>query len=453
MGRPIFSKRKLFSSTAWQIRFALWGGAVLVGLVATLFAGAAEHANGLFVGIVSEHPLAALVISPAGLILVTWLTRRFVPEAKGSGIPQTLAALDHRAKGSLRDSMLSLRVALGKIVLALLGLCSGASIGREGPTVHIGAAIMHSLGRFVKYPPHYMERALILGGGAAGVAAAFNTPLAGVVFAIEEMSRSFEEQASGVMLTAVIFAGMTALVIAGNYTYFGSTAVVFSYGADWIAILVCGTIGGLLGGLFSQGLISGSRLIAPFAGRRPLLLAGICGLALAVIGLSSGGLSYGTGYIEAERIISEGARIDPWYPLQKMGATLVSYLSGIPGGIFAPSLATGAGLGSDLAALMPGISGTAVVILGMAAYFTGVVQTPITAFVIVMEMTDNHDMLLPLMATAFIANAVSRLVCPTPIYRALASSFLDLRTPAAAPEPAREFRPDLEEEEPAEPRR
>jgi H+/Cl- antiporter ClcA len=108
----------------------------------------------------------------------------------------------------------------------------------------------------------------------------------------------------------------------------------------------------------------------------------------------------------------------------KMLATLFSYLSGIPGGIFAPSLATGAGLGAQIAGWLPNLPVSAVIILGMVGYFTGVVQTPITAFVIVMEMTDNQDLLLPLMATAFVAYVTSRLVCPKPIYRVLALGFL-----------------------------
>ncbi|SCZ51557.1 H+/Cl-antiporter ClcA [Thiohalomonas denitrificans] len=449
----IFSSRKLFSSAAWQIRMALWGGAVLVGVVAILFAEMADGANHIFAAIVHDYPLAALVLSPLGLMAITWLTRHYFQGAEGSGIPQTLAALDPRTKGEMQNRILSVRVAVGKILMATLGLLSGASIGREGPTVHIGAAIMFSLGRWVKYPPHYLQRALILSGGAAGIAAAFNTPLAGVVFAIEEISRSFEENTSGVMLTGVIFAGMTALILAGNYTYFGSTDVLFTYGADWIAIPVCGVAGGLLGGIFSQILISGSRRLVPFYRAHPLWLAGLCGLAVAVIGLLSGNLTYGTGYAEAQQIISEGEQIAPAYPFLKMLATIASYLSGIPGGIFAPSLAAGAGLGADLATLMPGISATAIIILGMAAYFTGVVQTPITAFVIVMEMTDNQEMLLPLMATAFIANGVSRLVCPTPIYRALATAFLEVTAPKVKKEPPlpADFRPDLEEESGTEP--
>lgn len=425
MGRHIHrSKRKILSATAWRIRFALWGGAVVVGLLATVFAVASEHAESIFSAATEERPWLALIITPAGLMLVSWLTLRFFPGSQGSGIPQTLVALEVGARDRLREQVLTVRIAVGKIFLTLLGLCSGASIGREGPTVHIGAAMMLSMGKWVRFPPHYMERSLILAGGAAGISAAFNTPLAGIVFAIEEISRSFEEKTSGVVLTAVILAGVTALIVLGNYNYFGSISASLDSGADWIAVPLCGIAGGLLGGLFSQGLLWGARVLAPIYRSRPLMVAGLCGLALAIIGLASGSLAYGTGYEEAKQIIAAGAPIDAGYPFYKILASIASYLSGIPGGIFAPSLATGAGLGADIATFLPDISVSVVIILTMVGYFTGVVQTPITAFVIVMEMTDNHDLLLPLMATAFIAEGVSRLVCPTPIYRALARAFL-----------------------------
>ena len=243
------------------------------------------------------------------------------------------------------------------------------------------------------------------------------------------MGRSFEEDTNGVMLTAVIFAGLTSLMVLGNYNYFGSTTAELGSLKEWLVIPVCGVTGGILGGLFSHGLIISSRKLIPVARKRPLQLAGICGFLVALIGLFSGNLSYGTGYAEAKTIIATGINPDPLYPLYKLLATVASYLSGIPGGLFAPSLATGAGLGVDLAGWFPEVSVAAVTILGMVAYFTGVVQTPITAFVIVMEMTDNHTMLLPLMATAFIASTVSKLFCPEPIYRALARAFLSPASP------------------------
>ena len=426
------SSQSLLCPDAWKIRILFWSGAVIVGLVATGFALSTEFVDHSFHQLIQSSPYLPLVICPLGLMLVSWMTRRFFPGSQGSGIPQSIAALqmiDHTS----RTAVLSFRIAFGKILLTLIGLLSGASIGREGPTVHIGAAIMFSLGRFAKFPHHYMDKGLILAGGAAGIAAAFNTPLAGILFAVEEMGRSFEERTSGVLLTAVFIAGITAISIQGNYTYFGSTDASLETSQFLLPIIVCGLVGGLLGGLFSTVLIHGSRRIAPLIKRRPLVIAAVCGLGIAIVGLLSGNTVYGTGYEEAQALITGTSTAPDGYPAYKMIATVFSYLSGIPGGIFAPSLAAGAGVGAELTHWLPGIPASAIIILGMVGYFTGVVQTPITAFVIVMEMTDNHDLLLPLMATAFIAYGTSRLVCPTPIYRILALGFLPV-VPAPEPE-------------------
>lgn len=417
------SGKALLSPDAWKIRFLFWTGAIIVGLTATGFALATAQADHAFHLLVKSHPYLPFVICPLGLMLVAWLTRRFFPGSQGSGIPQSIAALqmvEHRS----RTAVLSFRIAIGKILLTLVGLLSGASIGREGPTVHIGAAIMFSLGRFAHFPYHYMDKGLILAGGAAGIAAAFNTPLAGIIFAVEEMGRSFEERTSGVLLTAVFLAGITAIAIQGNYTYFGSTGASLAPSQFLLPIMVCGIVGGLLGGLFSTLLITASRKISPLAKRRPLLVAAACGLGIATVGLLSMNTAYGTGYEEAKAIITGTSDLPSNYPFAKMAATTLSYLSGIPGGIFAPSLAAGAGVGAQIASWLPGVPLAAVIVLGMVGYFTGVVQTPITAFVIVMEMTDNHGLLLPLMATAFVAYVSSRLVCPEPIYRTLALGFL-----------------------------
>jgi chloride channel protein, CIC family len=422
--QSIDARVNLTSRNAWQIRFALWGGALAVGLAASLFAIAADHANGLFTFGIGFSPWLAFILCPGGLMLVSWLTRHYFPGTQGSGIPQVLASLEVRRNQGLRSKVLSMRIAFGKMLLTLLGLMSGASIGREGPTVHVGASIMFALGRRVEVPPHYLERALILGGGAAGIAAAFNTPIAGVVFAIEELSRSFEEKTNGIVLTAVILAGITAQAVLGNYNYFGTSTAAMERWQDWFAIPVCGVVGGLLGGLFSQLLITGSERIAPLRLRYPMYVAAGCGLAIAVAGFASGNLSYGTGYGEAREIIASGQAITAGYPFYKFFATVASYLSGIPGGIFAPSLATGAGVGANLAPWFPHLSPQVFIMLGMVGYFVGVVQTPLTGFIIVMEMTDDHTLLLPLMATAFIAFGVSRLVCRKPIYVALARAFL-----------------------------
>ncbi len=157
--------------------------------------------------------------------------------------------------------MLSLRLTFGKILLTLFGLACGASIGREGPTVQVGAAIMLFTARAGGMG---LERGLILAGSAAGIAAAFNTPLAGVVFAIEEMSKAFEQRASGLVLIAVIFAGLASIGIIGNYTYFGTTSAVLHSWQDWVAVLICGVAGGLGGGAFAKVVVWGTEPLPRF---------------------------------------------------------------------------------------------------------------------------------------------------------------------------------------------
>ena len=411
----------------WMRRVTLWLGAILVGVAAIAFAKSAEYANSLHQRMVDASPLLPFIVGPLGLASVVWLTRRFFAGSQGSGIPQTIAVLGMENVKD-KDSYLSLRTAIGKFGLTVLGLLSGASVGREGPTVQIGASIMHVLGKFTRFSRVEMQRGLILAGGAAGVSAAFNTPLAGIVFAIEEMSRNFESKTSGTVLTAVIVSGIVSLWWLGDYTYFGSTSAVLYGSTAWVPVLLCGIICGLLGGLFSQLLIVVSKglpgKIGRFAKSRPVLFAAFCGFLLALLGVASGGVTYGTGYHEARAILEGTANVPETFGLLKLLATIISYVSGIPGGVFAPSLSVGAGLGHNLAALTPYAPIGAVVVLGMVAYFAGVVQAPVTAFVIVMEMTDNHDMIVPLMAASLLAAGTSKIVCRKPLYRALADQFL-----------------------------
>ncbi|HYZ21790.1 MAG TPA: chloride channel protein [Rhodopila sp.] len=417
----------LISPRLWLRRLMFWGGALIVAAVAVLFAQAANWASDLFLHVIAGRPWLPFIIAPAGLSISYLLTQSVFPGAQGSGIPQTIAAL-HMQDQALVGRVLSLRIAAGKIILTLLGLGCGASIGREGPTVQVGAAIMHALGNLLRLPRLELRRALILAGGAAGVAAAFNTPLAGVVFAIEELSHSFEARTSGTVFTAVVIAGATTLGMVGNYTYFGQTAAVLGNGAAVQAVILCSLTGGLLGGCFSQALLTAARGLPGWMGRAvlryPIAFAALCGLALALIGWLSDGQTYGTGYQQARLMVEDRANLPATYALLKFAATVISYVSGIPGGIFAPSLSVGAGLGSILAPFVPAAPLGAMILLGMTAYFSGVVQAPITATVIVMEMTANQNLTIPLMATAFLSFAVSRLICRRPLYSALARRFL-----------------------------
>jgi H+/Cl- antiporter ClcA len=419
------------TSERWQRRAIFVLGGIAVGAVAVALAILSDWAQLAFAALLAKSRYASLLITPLGFALSVFLTSRFFPNSQGSGIPQAIAArqlTDQLARGRL----VSIRIAIGKVLLTLLGLLCGASAGREGPTVQVGASIMFALGRM---SPR-RQPGLILAGAAAGVAAAFNTPLAGIVFGIEEMSREFEVRTSGLIIGAVIAAGLTSLALVGNYSYFGSSATMLRHGSDWLAVPLCGLVGGLAGGLFSRVVIAMARGLPTAPGRlikrHPIPFALVCGLGVALCGLVSGDMIYGTGYAQVKAALDSGTPL-PWhFSLLKLIATAFSAISGIPGGIFSPSLAVGAGLGSDVAQLFPTAPLGAVMLLGMVSYFAGVVQAPITAFVIVTEMSDNHAMVVPLMAAALIAYATSRLVCHEGIYHALAKGFLRVSSDGVA---------------------
>ena len=137
----------------------------------------------------------------------------------------------------------------GKFVLTCLGLLCGASIGREGPSVHMGAAMMYSVGQVGRLHQKYVDNSLIVAGGAAGVSAAFNAPLAGIVFAIEELAGSFEQRTSGTLILAIILSGVVVLMIMGHYSFFGHPGGKLDITTDWVAIGVTGLVCGLFGGI------------------------------------------------------------------------------------------------------------------------------------------------------------------------------------------------------------
>jgi len=428
-----FIDRRTFvrSQRRWLYFGVFWLGAVATGLVAVMYAKLIDFGFEIFLRMTAHNWWLPLVITPAIGAVGVWITRRWFPGSEGSGIPQVIATL-HDVR-ELGPRLLTLRILVGKIALSFLAILGGFTIGREGPTIHVGAALMFSLRRF--YPSRLrsiygvgLEHKLALAGAAAGLSAAFNAPLAGVVFAIEELTRSFEARTSGVTITAIIFAGVVSLGLQGNYVYFGTIAVGGKL-PDLLAVAVVlvGVIAGLAGGVFCWLLLNTARWMpAPMLAlrmQRPVLFGAACGLFIAVIGVASGGHLFGSGYAEARNMLDGHAQLGAAYPLLKMASMVGSYLPGTPGGLFAPSLAIGAGIGNALHMLFAQMQLPMLIALGMVGYLAAVTQSPITAFVIVIEMIDGHALVISLMATALIASRVSRLFAP-PLYEALSERYV-----------------------------
>lgn len=412
----------------------LLGGAALVALVSLGFAYLADLAlewNREWVG---HAGWLALLVLPCALAALRWATLRFAPNAAGSGIPQVIGALS-LPPGPGQRSLVSLAQVLWKIPLAFFGMLAGASIGREGPSVQVGAAVMLAWGDFWKRRGMQLRgfhaNELIAAGAAGGLAAAFNAPLAGVIFAIEELGRGTVLRWQRLVLIGVLAAGFLVVAVQGNNPYFGTFGgAALTHGMLWW-VLICAALNGALGGIFARLLGKGAAAMAPAAWRawiraHPIWTAFAMGVVLALIGLVTAGSVYGTGYGAAADLLSGETQhaLPAGFGLAKLAATVASYWAGIPGGIFTPALTTGAGIGHHIWQLAgEGVDQRVLVLVSMAAFLAAATQAPLTASVVVMEMTGSQPMLFWLLVGSLLASGVSRQFCPQPFYHLAAGRF------------------------------
>lgn len=428
-------KSELSNWRLWKDRAVVLLFAALAGLTIVMFTWLSEHALDTFFSLQSRHFWLPLFWTPLLTMAVVYFTRRFFVGAAGSGIPQVMAALSQGTPREQRHLFVSLKLSLAKLLLTAAGLLGGLSAGREGPSVQIASGVMHSARRFLSPDSAIRDSGLILAGGAAGIAAAFNTPLGGVMFAIEELSRRPEDRRSGLLMAAIILAGLMAVSVYGNSTYFGTIRVdQISWDLLWPGLLIA-VLSGVAGGMFARVLIhslhtESRHWIHQFRRNSPIWFAGACGLLVALVGLGTDGATFGSGYSHTRAMLENHDDVSQWYVLLKSTSTWLTVWAGVPAGIFAPSLAIGAALGNDLANWLTYPNAPTLIALGMAGFLAAVTQAPLTAFIIVMEMVTGHELVLSLMASALVASGISRLISQ-PLYAAL--TFWQLKR---LPEPA-----------------
>ncbi|QGZ38635.1 H+/Cl- antiporter ClcA [Pseudoduganella flava] len=426
---PTAFRREFATPGLWWTRALVMGAAALAGLTVVAFTWLAETAHGAFLRLAGGAWWLPLLWTPVLTAFIVWLTRRYAAGAGGSGIPQVMASLEPEVGDAQRGLFVSLKLSAAKIGLTAAGLLGGLSLGREGPSVQIAAGVMHAVRPLLPRRALVSTHALLVAGGAAGIAAAFNTPLAGVMFAIEELSGRPEQRNSGLIVAGIVLAGLIAVSAHGNATHFG---VIHPGPIGWGLLgpgLLTALIVGVAGGLFARLLLAslGGRSPDRFSrwrARRPVLFAAGCGLAVAGIGLLTHGAAVGSGNEATKAMLDGGASPVAGFALHKLAATWLTVWSGAPAGIFAPSLAIGAALGHDIGVLTAYPHVPALIALGMAGFLAAATQAPLTAFIIVMEMVDGHAMVLSLMACAVVASTISRVLSP-PLYGALAQLQLE----------------------------
>lgn len=421
-------KTEIVSWRLWSDRAVVLIFAMLSGGTVVAFTWLSENALEAFFALHERAFWAPLIWTPVLTMAIVYLTRRYAPGAAGSGIPQVMAALSSQTPRAQRGLFISLKLSISKVLLTASSLLAGLSAGREGPSVQIASGIMHNARHWLSPNSQIKESGLILAGGAAGIAAAFNTPLGGVMFAIEELSRRAEDRRNGVLMSAIILAGLIAISAYGNSTYFGVITVENISFALLVPGLLVASASGAFGGVFARLLIyslhtDSQHWVHRFRRTSPVWFAGICGLLIAMIGLGTDGATFGSGYAHTRAMLENHDDVSKVYVLLKMVCTWLTTWSGVPTGIFAPSLAIGGALGNDIAALLDYPNAPTLIALGMAGFLAAVTQAPLTAFIIVMEMVTGHELVLSLMASALIASGISRLISQ-PLYSALTQSQL-----------------------------
>lgn len=420
--------REFSGGRLWLDRAVVLAYAAFTGLCVVAFAMLTHWAFEVFERFYQRLPWLVLLLTPLVTVAVAWVTRRWFPTLAGSGIPQVMVALEPGLQLHQRTRFAALRLSIAKIVLASAGLLGGLSIGREGPSVQVAAGIMLHARRWLRKGSEMDVHALLVAGGAAGLAAAFNAPLAGVVFALEELGHKLPPRNSGLIIAAIVTAGVVGISFFGNDSFLGHLYVTTMHwgllGPGICVTVICGVLGGLFARLMVASITGAASPLNQLRKRYPLRFAAALGLLLAGMGLATGGATFGGG-AESVRAMLEGeAQLSPLFVPLKLISTWVTSWAGVPGGIFAPSLSVGAGVGQDVAGWFhdPALRAP-LIALGMAAFLAAVTQTPLTAFIIVMEMVDGGAMVLSLMTAAMLSSLIARLIAK-PLYASLAGYML-----------------------------
>jgi len=365
--------------------------------------------------------LLVLLVCGAATAVAAWLVRRFSPNASGSGIPHVEAVLN----GILEPAPIGL--APVKFVGGVLAIGAGLALGREGPSVQMGAAIAHRIG--LVFRRDWTDcRVLLAAGAGAGLATAFDAPMAGAVFVLEELVRKFEIRIAIAALGASATAISISRVILGDLPDFHVGALAAAGAGLRPLYFVLGAVAGLAAVAYNRVLL-GTIAVADRLGAWPVeLRAGLVGAAVGTLAWFAPGLVGGGDAITQRTLAGVGTLATiPAIFLLRFGLGAVSYAARTPGGLFAPMLVLGAQLGLMFGMVClwafpaAGIQPEGFAIVGMAAFFTGVVRAPLTGLVLVTEMTASVTLLLPMLGACFVAMLVPTLLRDPPIYDSLSA--------------------------------
>ena len=409
-----------------------WVGSVITGFFAVMYAKIFAWGENLLHFILDWHDWMIFIIAPIGFVLSWWLVKEFAPNAKGSGIPQVMASVElaNPKEHKLIKGFLSIKIIFFKILSSVILVIGGGAVGREGPTIQIAGSVFRKVNEYLPdWWPKISKKNMIMTGAAAGLAAAFNTPLGGIVFAVEELSKTHINYFKTALFTAVIIAGLTAQTLAGSYLYLGypktndvSLMVMFP-------IILVAAIAGIFASQLAVIMLRINKWKSKTlkSNKDNILFLVGCALVIATISFFISREILGSGKEIMERILFTEEKHESWYiPILRMMGSALSFTSGGAGGIFAPALTAGASIGSVISGVidLSNNETNVVVLAGMVAFLTGLTRAPFTSAIIVLEMTDRHSLIFHLMLAGMISSIASLLVSRHSLYDVLKVNFL-----------------------------
>ncbi len=408
-----------------------WIASVITGLVAVGYARLFAWAETLSLAIAHKSGWLLFIISPVCFVTSWWLVKQFSKNARGSGIPQVMAAMELATPKHTRhiDLFLSLKTIVIKILSSIVMVLGGGAIGREGPTIQIAGSIFWKVNQWMpKSWPRISRKNMIMTGAAAGLAAAFNTPLGGIVFAVEELAKTHISNFKTAIFTSVIIAGLTAQGILGPYLYLGYPIVNGLSIYIFIYVIVVALLAGVIGTYACKAIIAILNWKAqPKVKRFELLYVIGTSLVIATIACFFSTTVLGSGKSEMMELLFTDHKYGGWkLAIVRVIGPVLSFTTGASGGIFAPALSAGAAVGSLVAQLSSLTESNAnlLILAGMVAFLTGVTRSPFTSAILVMEMTNRQNVTFHLMLAGITANLVAAMIDKRSLYSHLEHNYL-----------------------------
>ena len=400
-----------------------WVASIITGLIAVVYTKLFLVAESVTRYLYLQYSWVLFVLMPACFLFAWWLVLRFAPYARGSGIPQVVAAIQITAPKTDKQvsQLLSIRVMLIKIASSLVMAVGGGAIGREGPTIQIAASVFKKVNDLLPvWWPKVAKKNMIVTGAAAGLSAAFNTPLGGIVFAIEELTKTHFSYFKTAIFSSVIIAGLTAQGILGPYLYLGYPKIFNLSGYIFFGVILVAVISGLLGSAMSKVILIILKWKSGFKfTHQHVLYIGACALILAALATFISYDILGSGKEIMQRTLFSEDKYVEWYtPVLRILGPLLSFTTGAAGGIFAPALASGASIGSMVSGWfeLSETNTNLLILSGMVGFLTGVTRSPFTSAILVLEMTNRHSVIFHLILAGMISSVVSLLIDKHSLY-------------------------------------